>query len=122
MLLFFIELNPKGDTKLMKVLINIVITLLVLLGLSFGITFLTHTKFIDYSFLIGLITTILIWASNSKGGFTSRHMDMTIQGSTGIRMEGQKFEFSPNIAFFTSLAFTIISLGAMLYHYRNLLN
>jgi hypothetical protein len=106
----------------MKVLINIVITFLVLLGLSFGITYLTHTKFIDYSFLIGLIATVIIWASNSKGGFTSRLMDMTIQGSTGIRMEGQKFEFSPNIAFFTSLAYTIITLGAMLFNYRNLLD
>jgi hypothetical protein len=106
----------------MKVLINILITFLALLGLSFGITYLTHTKFIDYSFLIGLIATVIIWASNSKGGFTSRLMDMTIQGSTGIRMEGQKFEFSPNISFFTSLAYTIITLGAMLFNYRNLLD
>jgi hypothetical protein len=87
----------------MKVIITIVITLLFLLGLSFGITYLTHTKFIDYSFLIGLIATVIIWASNSKGGFTSRQME-------------------PNIAFFTSLAYTIITLGAMLYHYRNLLD
>jgi hypothetical protein len=105
----------------MKPLITIVITLLVLLGLSFGITYLTHTKFIDYSFLIGMIATVIIWFATSKGGFTSRHMDMTIQGTTGIRMEGQKFEFSPNIAFFTSLAYTIITFVAMLYHYRSYL-
>lgn len=103
----------------MKRLITIAITLVVLLGLGFGITYYTHTKFIDYSFVIGLIATIIIWFSTSKGGFTSRHMDMTIQGSTGIRMETQKFEFSPNIAFLTSLAYTIISFGAMLYHYRS---
>jgi hypothetical protein len=102
----------------MKVLINIVITLFVLIGLSFGITYLTDTKFIDYSFVIGLVTTIIIWFSASKGGFTSRYMDMSIQGSTGIRMEQQKFEFSPNIAFFTSLAYTILTFAAMLYHYR----
>jgi hypothetical protein len=106
----------------MKVIINIVITLLVLLGLSFGITYLTHTKFIDYSFLIALIATVIIWASNSKGGFTSRLMDTTIQGTTGIKMDEQKFEFKPNIAFFTSLAYTIITFGVMLYHYRNLLD
>jgi hypothetical protein len=103
----------------MKVLINIIITLLVLLGLSFGITYLTHTKFIDYSFVIGMAATVIIWFGTSKGGFTSRHMDMTIQGTTGIRMEGQKFEFSPNLVFFTSLAYTIITLAAMIYHYRS---
>ncbi|WHY64433.1 hypothetical protein [Neobacillus sp. SuZ13] len=103
----------------MKIILNILITLLVLLGLSFGLTYLTHTKFIDYSFLIGMIGTVIIWFSNSKGGFTSRHMDMTIQGTTGIKMEGQKFEFKPNITFFTSLAYTIITLVVMVYHYRS---
>jgi hypothetical protein len=105
----------------MKVLINIFITILVLLGLSYGITYLTHTKFIDYSFVIGMAATIIIWFSTSTGGFTSRHMDMTIQGTTGIRMEGQKYEFSPNIAFFTALAYTILAFAAMLYHYRSYL-
>jgi hypothetical protein len=105
----------------MKVVINIVITLFVLLGLSYGITYLTETKFIDYSFVIGIGATIIIWFSTSKGGFTSRNLDMTIQGSTGIKMEQQKFEFSPNIAFITSLAYTILTFAAMLYHYRSYL-
>ena len=105
----------------MKAIINIVITILVLIGLSFALTYLTHTKFIDYSFLIGMIASLIIWASNSKGGFSSRDMDMTIQGTTGIRMEGQKFEFKPNIAFFTTIAYTIITFVAMLYHYRSYL-
>ena len=105
----------------MKAIINILITILVLFGLSFALTYLTHTKFIDYSFLIGMIASLIIWASNSKGGFSSRHMDMTIQGTTGIKMEGQKFEFKPNIAFFTTIAYTIITFVAMLYHYRSYL-
>lgn len=100
-------------------LTTIFITLLFLLGLSFGITFFTHTKFIDYSFFIGLATTVIIWFFNSKGGFGSRHLVMTIQGSTGIKMDNQKFEFSPNIAFYTSLAYTIISIATTLYYYRS---
>jgi hypothetical protein len=106
---------------MIKVLLNIVITLFVLLGLSFGITYLTDTKFIDYSFVIGMLATIIIWFSTSKGGFTSRHMDMSIQVNTGIRMEPQKYEFSPNITFFTTLAYTILTFVAMLYHYRSYL-
>lgn len=100
-------------------LITIVITLLVLLGLSFGITYFTHTKFIDYSFLIGIVATALIWFFNTKGWVASRHLDASIQGSTGIRMEIQKFEFSPNVAFYTSLAYTIITTAAILFHYRS---
>ncbi|WML42020.1 hypothetical protein RCG19_10570 [Neobacillus sp. OS1-2] len=105
----------------MKTLLNIIITILVLVGLCYGITYLTHTKFIDYSFVIGMAATIIIWFSTSKGGLTSRNTDMIIQGTTGIKMEGQKFEFSPNIAFFTSLAYTILTFAAMLYHYRSYL-
>ena len=105
----------------MKIIINILITTLVLLALSFVFTYLTNTKFIDYSFLVGMIASIIIWFSNSKGGFTSRLTDMTVQGTTGIKMEGQKFEFKPNIAFFTSLSYTIITFVVMLYHYRSYL-
>ena len=99
-------------------LITIVITLLVLVGLSFGITFFTHTNFFDYSFFIGLAVTIIIGLFTSKGGFGSRRLHIAIQGSTGIRMDSQKFEFSPNIAFYTSLAYTVISIVATLYYYR----
>lgn len=103
----------------MKVIINILITLLVLLGLCFGFSYLTDTKFLDYSFLVGMVASVVIWLSNSKGGFSSRHTDMTIQGSTGIRMGIQKFEFKPNIAFYISIFYTIITFVAMLYHYRS---
>ncbi|MFJ7825715.1 hypothetical protein [Psychrobacillus sp. NPDC096623] len=95
------------------------ITLLVLIGLSLGITYFTHAKFTDYSFFIGLAATIVIGFFTSKGGIGTRHLDMTIQGSTGIRMESQKFNFSPNIVFITSLAYTIITLVAMIFHYRS---
>lgn len=101
-------------------LLTIVITLLVLVGLSFGITYFTHTKFIDFSFFIGLAVTIIIWFFTFKGsGIGSRHLDMSIQGSTGIKMESQKLEFSPSLVFFTTLAFTIITLAAMIYGYRS---
>ncbi|MER2171010.1 MAG: hypothetical protein ABS938_10260 [Psychrobacillus psychrodurans] len=101
-------------------LLTTVITLLVLIGLSLGITYFTHSKFIDFSFLVGLVATVTIWFFTSKGGGSgTRHLDMSIQGSTGIRMEDEKFEFSPNVAFFTSVAYSVISIVAMLYQYRS---
>lgn len=99
-------------------ILTITLTLLVLFGLSIGITYFTHVKFTDYSFFIGLAATIIIGFFTSKGGYGTRQLDMTIQGSTGIRMESQKFNFSPNIVFITSLAYTIITLVAMLFQYR----
>ena len=105
----------------MKRLITIAITLLVLLGISFGVAHYTQTKFIDFSFFTGLAVTVIIWFFTSKGGFTSRHTDMQVQGATGIKVEQQKFVFSPNLAFITSLSYTIITFVAMLYHYRSYL-
>lgn len=103
----------------MKRLITIVITLIVLTGLSYGITYYTHTKFIDYSFFIGLSITVIIWFFTSKGGYTSRNLDISVQATTGIKVDQEKYEFSPNVAFLTSMAYTIITLVAMLFHYRS---
>jgi hypothetical protein len=103
----------------MKKVITIIITLLILLGLSYCISYFTHTKPIDYSLFIGIAVTVIIWFFTSKGGSTSRNADMTVQGTTGIKVEQQKFEFFPNAAFFTSLAYTLISLVALLYQYRS---
>ena len=105
----------------MKKLVTIFLTTVVLLIASYTLTHFTHTNFIDYSFFVGMAVTVIIWFFTSKGGYTSRSLDSSIQGTTGIKMEKQKYEFSPNIAFFTSLAYTIITFAAMLYHYRSYL-
>lgn len=103
----------------MKRLLTIFITLVVLMALSDGLAFIAHTAFIDYSFFTGLVVTVIIWFFTSKGGFTSRKSEALIQGTTGIKLERQKYEFSPKSAFFTSLAYTILSLLAVFYQYRS---
>ena len=103
-----------------KKILTILITIFVLVGLSLAITYFTHSNFIDYAFLVGLIATVAIWFFTSKGGgMGTRHLDMSIQGSTGIRMEDKKFEFSPNIAFLTSVAYSILTIAAMIFYYRS---
>ncbi|MDY0395506.1 hypothetical protein ACFSMW_18190 [Virgibacillus halophilus] len=103
----------------MKRVITILITLIVLAGLSYGVTYFTHTKFIDFAFLIGIAVTVIIWFFTSKGGQTTRILDATIQESTGIKGDQEKHEFSPNVAFYTSLIYTIITLAAVIYHYKS---
>jgi hypothetical protein len=105
----------------MKKLITIAITLIVLLGVNYAITLFTIAKFVDYSFIVGIAVSGIIWFFTSKGGFTSRNMELTVQGMTGVKVEKQKYEFSPNVAFFTALAYSIISFVIILVYYRNYL-
>lgn len=103
-----------------KKALSIIITLVILLCLSYACTYFTNTKFIDYSFVVGIIATVIIWFFTSKGGFASRYADSMIQSqTTNFKMKSQNFKFKPNIAFLTSLTYTIISLIAMLIHYRS---
>ena len=103
-----------------KKILTIFFTLFVLVVLTLGITYFTNSHFIDYAFLVGLVATVTIWFFTSKGGgMGTRQLDMSIQGSTGIRMEDRKFEFSPNIAFLTSVVYSIITIATMIFYYRS---
>lgn len=103
---------------MIKKTLTIIITLLILIALSFGLSHYLHSKFYDYSFFVGLEVTVVIWFFTSKGGITSRSLDLTVQGTTGIKTEKQKFEFSPNLAFITSLVYTVVTFALMIFEYR----
>lgn len=103
----------------MKQFITIAITLFILLEFNFGVTLLTEAKFINYSFIVGLVVSAIIWFFTSKGGFTSRHIDITVQGISGIKDKQQEFEVSLNTALFTSAAYTVISLVITLIYYQS---
>jgi Na+/H+ antiporter NhaB len=102
-----------------KKVLTIIITLLVLLGLSFGVTYFLNKNFLDYAFIVGILVSIAIWFFTSKGGLTSKNAEMMTQSQTGIKVETQKYEFSPNLAFITSLVYTLVTLGVMVYEYKN---
>lgn len=53
------------------------------------------------------------------GGLTFRNAELMIQSQTGIKMEKEKYERSPNLAFITSLVYTVISFAVILYEYRS---
>ncbi|MFB6467861.1 hypothetical protein ACE38V_13810 [Cytobacillus sp. Hz8] len=103
---------------MVKKVLSIIMTLLVLIGLTFGFSHSTDAKFFDYSFFIGLIASVVIWFFTSKGGFTSRSVDMSVQSTTGMKTDHQRFEFSPTVSFLTTIVYTIISFGIMIYKYR----
>jgi hypothetical protein len=104
---------------MLKKVLTIIITLAVLIGLSFGVTHFLNKSFLDFAFIVGTIVSIVSWFFTSKGGFTSRNADMLIQSQTRIKLEQQKYEFSPNLAFITSLVFTIVTFAVAIYEYRS---
>lgn len=89
-----------------------------LIGLSFGIAYITNATFINYAFFVGLGVTGSIGFFGSKGGYTASSLDAEIQGTTGLKSKEQKYKFLPNVVFFTSLIYTIIMFVALIYYYR----
>lgn len=92
-------------------------TLLLLIGASYGLSKYHHTNFIDYSFFIGLIVTVSIIFFTSTGEVKARFFDSSFQGRMGLKasFKHQEFSFSPNVPFYTSLVFTIITFTAMFF-------
>ncbi|MBD1382880.1 hypothetical protein [Metabacillus arenae] len=83
------------------------------------ITTVFDVGFIDFSFAVGLFGVVVIHFFNSEGGFSSKHLDMKVQGETGIRLqhhEGKKF--SPSIAFYTAILYTIAAIIALFITYK----
>ncbi|MBS4174667.1 hypothetical protein [Bacillus sp. FJAT-49736] len=98
---------------------SIFLTLLALLGINYAVAYLTGSNFIDYSFVVGLVSSIIVWFFTSKGGLTSRLTDAIVQiESTNFKMKSDTYKFSPNTAFFTSVAYTLVAIVITFYYYR----
>lgn len=104
----------------MKRLITILLTLLLLVGVNYFITVFFPVKFVDYAFVVGMLVSFIIWFFTSKGGVSSTIADSSIaQQTTNFKMEKQAYSFSPNLAFFTALAYTLLSFIMMFIYYRD---
>jgi hypothetical protein len=103
----------------MKRWIKILLTITILIGTTYALAHYTNGKFIDYTFFTGLIFSSAYWFFTSSGGFTTDILDVSVQSTTGTKMDKQKYKFSPDIVFLTSTAYTIISLVFFLIYYRS---
>ncbi|WP_251551224.1 hypothetical protein [Neobacillus muris] len=98
---------------MLKKILTIAVTLLILISVSFGFSLYFHSEFLDFSFIVGLIATIITWFFVSTDGAASRPPDHTIRVSTGLRNAYQKSHFTPNLPFVTSLIYTLLSIVVM---------
>ena len=82
-------------------------------------TRMLNLEFIEYAFIISLILTSILWFSASKGGFTSNYTNVMAQSqSTNFKMEREKFEFSPTIAFIAAAGYTIVIFILTVIYYK----
>ena len=96
------------------------ITLLVLVGINYIVSKSTNTNFIDFSFGIGLIMSVIIWFFTSKGGFVSKYADVTMQSdTTNWKMRNEEHRFHPNVAFYSAILYTIISIVLTFVYYKD---
>ena len=64
---------------------SIAITLLLLIGLSFGLTHYYQLNLFDYSFFVGVMVTVSIFFFTSTGEVKGRFLDRGFQRLNGIR-------------------------------------
>nr|WP_259547696.1 hypothetical protein [Heyndrickxia oleronia] len=103
----------------MKKFLSIIITLSVLFGLNFGVSYLLNASLFEYSFFIGLAVTLTIWFFTTKGGFTTKSVDFLVLSNTNQKMESEKYTYKPSIAFYTAFIYTLISMIALIFYYKN---
>ena len=97
--------------------ISFIGTFLIIGIINFTLTTWLNASFFDYSVFVGFFATVAIYFFSSTGGYTSRNLDVHIQGSTGLRQEETQSKFNPSFVFFGSLAYFLLSLIVTIFIY-----
>lgn len=102
----------------MRNLIICVSTLIIMIGVNFGLARVFGWHFIDFSLFIGLACTLIIRYFTSTGGLTSNMVRVQTQAITGIKVEEEKQTFKPTYAYYTALVYTAVSFIGIIIYYR----
>ncbi|ALS78500.1 MULTISPECIES: hypothetical protein [Planococcus] len=100
---------------------KIFIILLTLSTIAFGnwaSAFALQLAFLDIAIPFAGLALALVYFFKSKGGMTSRRLDMSIQGQTGIRMEQKVHVSERSYIFIGSVLYFVLALGFTFYTYR----
>lgn len=102
----------------MKNLMVVSATLIVLGLANWGGAVLLQLAFLDIAIPFAALALGIVYFFKSKGGMASRHLDMSIQGQTGIRMERQVYVPERSYVFIGAILYFVLSLGITLFIYR----
>ncbi|MDL4842335.1 hypothetical protein [Aquibacillus rhizosphaerae] len=101
----------------MKNVIWSLVTVVSILCVNWGLTFLLEAAFIEYAFFTGLIIATVIRFFNSSGGIGSSTVRMNTQAQTGIKIDEEKKEFNPTVVFYTAVIYTILAAIVTFFYY-----
>lgn len=102
----------------MKKLLIVFITIAALAVGNWATAYLLQLAFLDVAIPFAGLALAVIYFFKSKGGMASRHLDMSIQGQTGIRMEQQAAVSERSYIFIGSIVYLLFAVGFTFYIYR----
>lgn len=102
----------------MKKLLIAFSTIGVIALINWAAAYFLQLAFLDLAIPIAGLALMLIYFFKSKGGMASRHLDMSIQGQTGIRMEQQAFVSERSYIFIGSIVYLVFAVAFTFYVYR----
>ena len=80
---------------------------------------LFHTaRVLDIAIPFAGLAVVLVFFFKSKGGMASRHLDMSIQGSTGIRMEQAAPVNERSYILIGAILYLVVMVGLTFFMYR----
>ena len=100
---------------------NILIVSLTLLVLTLGnwlASFFMPLGFLDIAIPFAGLAVVVVFFFKSKGGMASRHLDMSIQGSTGIRMEQAAPVHERSYILIGAILYLVVMVGLTFFMYR----
>ncbi|PLT27875.1 hypothetical protein [Peribacillus deserti] len=95
------------------------ISTLICIGLVNYLGTFAGISFIDSSFFCGHLSTVIIHFFTSSGGFSSNQVRLQVQAQTGLKVEEERSSFTPSVAYYTAIAYTVVSLAAIIFYYKD---
>ena len=98
--------------------ITVVVTMIVIAALNWGTALFLDMSFLDIAVPVGGLAIVIAFFVSSRGGMASRHMDMSIQGQTGIRMDQPTATAERSFVLIGSILYTAVMVVATFIAYR----
>ncbi|MBT2581275.1 hypothetical protein [Planococcus sp. ISL-109] len=101
---------------------NILVVSITILVLAFGnwiAAFFLPLGFLDIAIPFAGLAVVLVYFFKSNGGMASRHLDMSIQGSTGIRMEQTTPVTDRSYVLIGAVLYLLLMVGITFFVYRD---
>lgn len=98
-----------------------IVLILTILALTLGnwiTSMVFNASIVDVSIPYALVAIIIIYIFTSKDNTVSRHLDMQIQGQTGIRMAASQRVGGQSLIFIGTVVYFAITLFATFFTYK----